>query len=183
MIVVSIDPSLRNTGIAVADYCELSDAIQSVERIELITTKPLDKKLYKSVKKNASDFDCALQIRDGIAKWTDIADVVITEMPVGSQSARASWCLGSVLGILTNIRTPLVHVQPSETKMVVGKNASKDAMVKWASELYPDLNWYRDKFGFITTRHNEHMADAIGVLHVGVLMPKFKDIAKNYTGS
>lgn len=171
MILLGVDPSLRNLGLAIADYCTLRREIVGIERIQLITTEAQDKKGKDKVKRNADDFKSAQIIREAMMRWVNIADTVLVEMPVGSQSARASWCLGAVLGVLTNIKVPMVQVQPSQTKMVVGKNADKKEIIEWATTKYPDLPWLRHR-GRIKNE-NEHIADAIAVIHVGTQLPEF----------
>ena len=58
------------------------------------------------------------------------------------------------------------------TKKITGTpGATKDQMIEWAVNLYPSLPWIRMKRkapepGRILGK-NEHIADAIGVLHAG----------------
>jgi hypothetical protein len=178
MILVGLDPSLRNTGIAVADYCELTKRIVGIERIQLVSTEAGKK---GKGRKNADDFNRARLLQAAIMKWVNIADCVLVEMPSGSQSARASLGSGAILGILSSIKVPMVQVQPAETKMVVGKNAEKVEIIDWAVNKYPRLPWLRQKRKpYALMNDNEHIADAIAVIHVGVEMPAFTAILARY---
>jgi Holliday junction resolvasome RuvABC endonuclease subunit len=74
---------------------------------------------------------------------------------------------------------PLVEVTPTEVKMasVGSKTATKEEMITWAVSKYPDINW--PKHGkSISAAKAEHMADAIGALHAGVLTSTFKHFIK-----
>lgn len=174
MILLGVDPALRNLGMAIADYDVYEKRIMSVEKIQLVTTE----KGKGKTRRNADDFTRARVFETALSKWAGIADCVIAEMPTGSQSARASHCAGIVLGTLAGLRTPLIQVQPSETKMVVGKNAEKAEIIQWAVDKYPQLPWIRTR-GKISPQ-NEHIADAVAVLTVGVELKSFKEFLDKY---
>ena len=89
---------------------------------------------------------------------------------------------GTTIGIYACIEgmldVPTIEVSPSETKMAaVGtKTASKQEMIAWATEKYPDAPWRtaRGKVGGKPTLDNEHLADAIAIAEAGVKTPAFR---------
>jgi Holliday junction resolvasome RuvABC endonuclease subunit len=112
-----------------------------------------------------------------------------TEIPHGSQSARAMASYGFSIGILASCPIPLVQVQAAETKMAaVGtRTASKEEMIHWASQTYPNLPWKRYPKdvvfrGKVTRRageiheDQEHLADALAVVHAGVKTDQFQQM-------
>lgn len=161
--IASFDPSLRNFGIAKAVYngkVELKD-------LSLIKTKP-----NKKLNRGEDDLRCARKIIEEINPIIKWADYVVAEIPVGSQSARAAWTLGIVLGILATIPN-LIEVSATEAKAVTGnKRASKKKVTKWATSRYPDANWlyYRGRL----VNDNEHLADAVCALHAAINRGEFK---------
>lgn len=100
------------------------------------------------------------------------------EIPVGSQSARSMASYGICIGVVASIDKPLIQVTPAEVKLVAtgSKTASKDDMIKWATEMYPEGQWLTtNKKGVVSfVNKNEHMADAIAAMHAGVKTDQFK---------
>lgn len=155
--VLSLDPSLRNFALVKAKY----NGLVEIEDLNLVKTKP-----NKKLKRGEDDLRCARIIYRELEPAVEWADVVIAEIPVGSQSSRAAWTLGIVLGMLATI-PDLIGVSARDVKSAAGsKVASKSVVLNWATNKYPDANWryYRNKL----TRDNEHLADAIGALHAAI---------------
>ena len=172
--VLSLDPSQRNLGMAKVLIDPVTLSI-SVEDLKLITT---EKGTTKQVRKNSDDLSRARHEWTEMAPWLAWADMVASEIPTGSQNASAMFSNGVCVGLLAAIEKPLIQVQPTETKMAsVGrKTATKDEVVLWATTLYPDAPWIRDRGkpnGRIVAA-NEHLGDALGVAHAAIKTAEFR---------
>lgn len=175
--VVGLDPALRNLGMVKATI-DLSDPNFpiTIERLELVVTDT-DEATKKVVRKNSDDLLRARKLHKALQAFIGDANMVFAEIPIGSQSARAMASYGICIGILASINKPLVQLTPSEVKLaaVGDKNASKMDMIAWATSAYPDANWLTRKFqGKVKLLDkNEHLADAVGTLHAGILSDQF----------
>lgn len=177
--VIGLDPSATNTGIARARVLLPSLEIR-IDDIRLVKT---ESETGKTVRKNSDDLRRAQIIlgafEEAVSEFNP--SFFISEIPVGSQNARAAWLLGMTLGCIAGLKVlgmPLIQVQPNDTKMAsVGKKtASKPEIIDWAFEKYPDLDWIRhgsSKHPAKLTAANEHLADAIAVIHAGVRSAEF----------
>jgi Holliday junction resolvasome RuvABC endonuclease subunit len=171
--IAAIDPSLSNFGL-VRGTVDISHEAFPVELSELtLVETDTDKSSRKVVRRNSEDLERARKLLRGMHRFIADADMVFVEVPVGSQSARAMASYGVCIGILASIGKPLIQVTPTEVKLAaVGtKTASKNEMIEWASGLYPNLNWLMSR-GKMTAK-NEHLADAIGAIHAGLLTDEF----------
>lgn len=172
--VLGIDPSFRNWGMA-HGIIHLPSLNIEIKHLQLVGT---ESRAGKDVRKNSDDLRCARELRGGMMLGCMGKAIAIAEVPVGSQSSRASWSLGIALGVLGACPIPLIEVTPTEVKLAtVGtKTASKGEMIEWATTRYPDLNWLTKKVkGKVTfTNANEHLADAIAAIHAGVKTEQFK---------
>ena len=93
------------------------------------------------------------------------------------------------MGILGSIRAegiPLIEVTASEVKKAAtgNKNATKQQMIDWAVDLYPEANWpvHRQNGknfnkGDIVDKA-EHVADGLGAIHAGVMTPVFQNLMR-----
>ncbi|MFW6855282.1 hypothetical protein ACODYM_28745 [Burkholderia gladioli] len=178
MKIVGLDPSLRNTGIAIATFDPiLMD--YTVDQLELAAT---EKESGKKVRQNSDDLRCARIISMKIREACNDAVFAISEVPTGAQSSRAAFSFGIVLGVLANLAVPLIQVSPSEVKMAtVGhKTASKLEMINWAVGRHPNVNWLRhqrngkDYQKGDLMNDNEHLADACAVIAAGVRSDEFQ---------
>lgn len=173
--VMGIDPSLRNTGIAIADVDAESGRIIRIKDLILARTQPGP----KSQRKSSADFEAAgvisAQIRFAVAKY--IPKVVFAEIPSGTQSSRASFALGITLGIMATMQPKPIEVTPQQTKLqsVGVRTATKGEMIDWAVQTYPGAPWQRSSTGRVMNA-NEHLADACGVIHAGLVTPEWEVI-------
>lgn len=173
--VMGIDPSLRNTGIAIAKINTENGGVCGIVNLILARTQPGP----KSQRKSSADFEAATvissTIRNAIQEFQP--KVVFAEIPSGTQSARASFCLGITLGIMATMLPKPIEVTPQQTKLQsVGiRTATKGEMIEWATLAYPDAPWLRTGTGRIMSA-NEHLADAIGVIHAGLVTPEWEVI-------
>lgn len=174
MFIVGIDPSLRHTGLSVA-YADADQPATpfSLRLIETVAAKRPDRRSF-------DDLDCAGQLLGGIEAFLDdyavgAQDVIVVEIPSGARSARASWALGIVLGMVAAVeqRFPgrVVRVTPREVKQhfTGDPNAAKETMTQTAIDRYPALPWLRHRGRLVAK--NEHLADAVAVLMRGAADP------------
>lgn len=177
MKVMGIDPSLRNMGFAIGNLAIEGGAgvITNVSEVELVCT---EKSKQKGVRVNSDDFTRARTLSNNLDRLIKKHQpkIIFIEMPHGSQSAASMKSYGICLGVLAQIRLPIVQLRAEEVKVLtVGtKTATKQEMIDWATGLYPSINWLRQ--GKRITQANEHLADACGSLHAGVQVQQFEDI-------
>jgi len=157
MNIIGIDPSLRNTGLALLSENEV--------RLFQISTSKED-----------HDFLAGKQVSDWLSNmleqlWSPGTEIVF-EMPAGSQSQRASRAGGVIIGVLSSV-LGLYHntyLGASAIKKFVGspevKGSQRKALnVAKAYELYPNANWDVDSKGY-PKRKEEHKADALLLAHI-----------------
>ena len=170
--VIAIDPSLRNTGVALGHYQDDRLTITGLHLVETEKTK------HKQTRKNSDDLACARLILDELRRHYREHEPVVTfvEVPSGTQSARASWSLGIMLGLIAALPHPVVELTAQQVKkgFTGNKTASKESMIEAATERHPDLAWLRR--GGRLLNKNEHLADAVAVAHVGVQSVAFREL-------
>lgn len=183
--VVGFDPSLTHWGISEASL-DLSGGYLDNPNLEVVEPEKLK---TKQVRQNSTDLFVSEQLAAKALAAARKAKVVFVECPVGSQSARAMASYGVCLGILGAIRAegiPLIEVTASEVKKAAtgNKNATKQQMIDWGVDLYPEANWpvYQQngkgfKKGEIKSTA-EHVADGLAAIHAGVLTPVFQNLMR-----
>ena len=180
MIVLGLDPSFRNFGVTVCKVLGMANN-PTIEVLELHLFET-QSRATKGVRKNSDDLRC---VRELVAKVGELIEkheptVVMCEVPVGSQSARASWTLGATLGVLGSIDTPMIEVTPREVKeTTVGHNkATKEEMINWVVNKHPEAEpmWFTRKLKgeVVMMNKNEHVADAVATIHAGVKSEQFR---------
>lgn len=171
--IVSFDPALRNLGIAKMEY-DPSDKSLTLHDLELVQTEAADKS--EKLRKSTDDLARAKVLHEAMKEACQDADIAVSEVPTGAQSARASFAFGIVLGLLAAVGIPLIQVSPREVKQAsVGiSTATKDEMIDWATTKYPLANWRRYK-GKLKA-DNEHLADAVAVATAGVETKQFEEV-------
>lgn len=172
--VMGIDAAFSNVGLAFAtvDMTDPKDPKVELHDLHLIHTAPM-KKRPRGMPRSSDDLRRAREALHGIqakiAEWQP--DYIVAEVPFGSQSARASWALGIIIGVLAAV-PDLIEVTPREVKAATGEpNADKDWMIEWAMDLHPDAPWVKRKLkGNIVqvAGHNEHLADATGAIYAAL---------------
>lgn len=183
--VTGFDPSLTHWGIAEANL-DLNGGYLDDPVLEVVEP---DKLKNKQVRQNSMDLYVSEQLATKALSAARRSKAVFVECPVGSQSARAMASYGICMGILGTLRSegiPLIEVTATEVKMaaVGNKNATKQEMINWGVDLYPNANWPvysqnskgRQK-GEIKASA-EHVADAIAAIHAGVLTPMFQNLIR-----
>ena len=189
--VCGFDPSMNNWGIAAADL-DLETGLLDTPVLHLIQPTPIK---GKQVRQNSTDLDQAQQLFAGARPFAESAKVIFAEVPVGSQNARSMASYGMCVGVLGSLRAmgfQIIEVTATEVKKAItdNPNATKAAMIKAASEYYPDANWPRQKragsMKGVTWQAGdllsscEHLADAIGAIHAGCVTPIFQNLMRLY---
>lgn len=172
ILVVGMDPSLRNWGIASGVYH------LDTKKLEIASISVINPLLPtgKQVRQNSLDMESGLQLYRGAVFAAKHAHAVFAEPPVGSQSARAMASYGVCMGVLGALRAngiPFFEVTATEAKVAGAgsKTATKRQMINWAVDAHPEANWPRYKEHgnlFIAESQAEHMADAIAAIYAGV---------------
>lgn len=179
--VLGIDPSFRNYGVVEAST---NGKRINVREMHLICP---ESKMTKTVRRSSDDLSRAHQIVKAMAPLYKSASLIIAEIPSGSQSSRASLSAGICLGLLASAPLPIIQVTAAEAKIAaVGhKTASKREMMDWAYEKYPDAGWlqHKRKGVMINTDKNEHLADAIAIIHAGIETDQFRQLISIMRGS
>lgn len=177
--VAGFDPSLTHWGIAQAQL-DLTTGYLSVPKLTII--EPMELK-GKQVRNNSNDLHKSEQLSRAAFNAAEDAQAIFVEVPVGSQSARAMASYGICVGIISSLRAkgiPIIEVTATEVKIAMtgNKNASKKQMIDRAFELYPQANWpwYNRKGETLMADKAEHVADAIGSIHAGVITPTFQNL-------
>lgn len=146
-----------------------------LDELELVQTETL---AGKQVRKNSDDLRRSRELLNAIKAWEARSDVLMAEIPTGTQSARGAMSNGMVIGVLSAITKPLIEVSASEAKKVaVGRStATKQEMIDWATALYPNAPWLRrhGKKDGVFKADNEHLADAVAIAHAGIKTQEFK---------
>jgi len=183
--VAGFDPSLTHWGIAEATL-DLSGGY--LNGLDLTVVEP-EKLKNKQVRQNSVDLFVSEQLAAKALAVARKSKVVFVECPVGSQSARAMASYGICMGILGVIRSegiPLIEVTAFEVKKAAtgNKNATKQQMIDWGVDLYPEANWpLYEQSGKGFTKGDihskaEHAADALAAIHAGVLTPTFQNLMR-----
>jgi Holliday junction resolvasome RuvABC endonuclease subunit len=180
--VLGIDPAMSNFGLVLADLDPITGKIVGTPQVRLISTKGTKDK--KTIRKSSDDLRRARDLYLPTTEWVELADLVCSEMPLGSQNSSAMKSVGMCLGLLASIQKPLIQVMPDEVKLasVGNKTASKADMIQWAVGQYPDVAWLtrNNKKGAPITLANEHIADAFGVIHAAAKTDNFKLMAMGF---
>jgi len=172
--VAGLDGSLRNFGIVKGHY-DTDNQTFIVTAMHLVQT---EKSKNKQVRASSDNLARAQQIATNLQDLLRDTAVVFLEVPSGGQSYAAVLGFGITIGLYASLTVPVVEVSPSETKLAaVGtKTASKQEMIEWATEQFPDADWRKRKLKgeMVLTNDNEHLADSVAIIHAGIRTPSFQ---------
>jgi Holliday junction resolvasome RuvABC endonuclease subunit len=179
LIVLGIDPSFTNMGLCVGDLNlsqhEIGIHCLEVLHLQLVSTEVQNK---KSVRKSSDDLRRAKELHTELQNVISVykPHIIFTEVPSGSQSAVAAKGLGIAVGVLASITQPLIQVSQLEVKLAsIGKKtASKDEIIQWAINLYPEAPWLKHNKKLVAK--NEHIADSVAVINAGIATEEFKSL-------
>lgn len=178
MVFAGLDPAMNNTGIAIGSI-NLRTAAWSIEALKLVQPPKLKKEMKKVIRKSSDDLARMRHTHSEVLEFLKLHGVqmVFAEVPSGGQSARAAYGFGSATMMLASLPMPVVEVTPVEVKLAVGERwASKEYMIEWATNRWPDLPWLTRKLKgkLVPIADNEHLADACGVIQAGLKTQEFK---------
>lgn len=178
LILVGMDPSLRNWGLAKGIYDTDTKELQ-VTFLDVVNPAVPE---GKQVRQNSKDLAAAQQLFSAAQLVCNGAHAVFAEVPIGSQSARSmagyGVCVG-VLGALRSLGIPFYEMTPTEVKLAGhgSSTSTKKQMITWAVNAHPEASWpmyqHQGKLQ-ISEAKAEHMADAIGAIHAGVVSNTFQ---------
>lgn len=174
ILVAGLDGAKANFGITRMTY-DLVTGELAVDGLKLIETQ---KSSAKTVRVSSDNLRRCREIAEGIRDGIQGCTVAFGEVPFGGKSADAVHAFGMVIGLYASLPIPMIEVMPQETKLAtVGtKTASKEEMIEWAFETYPNAPWLTTKRGgaMVPVLKNEHLADAAAIVHAGVKTPAFQ---------
>jgi len=174
--IAGIDPGFVNFGIA-RMLLDLDTLDLKVEDLILLKT---ENDAGKNIRKNSDDLRRAIELRDGFHKAVKDCAIGFAEIPSGAQDHRAATGFGIAIGLVACSPIPILQVQNFQAKLAaVGtKTASKEEMMEWAREEYPDAPWRQRKFKgkMVYTNDNEHLADACAIAKAGIGLQEFKQL-------
>lgn len=158
MKVLSIDASLNNVGLCIA---EINGKQVNIIKIELISLKRQGKH------KSKADAERVKIISARLRYYCKQVDLVMAELPSGSINASGAWSLGASLGIVGSLDKQIIWTTPLEVKKATGNpKATKREMITWATTKYPNLDWPR--YNGRIRADAEHISDAIAVIYAGL---------------
>lgn len=180
---ISIDSSLAHTGIAIGEI--LSDGSFTVEAIDLHETKKTKNKQVRASSDTIQRCRETYEFLQGYIRNIKPA-LIFIETPSGSQSASGMKSYGATCQLIASLYPEPIEVTPDEVKIAAlnNKTASKRAIINWAYAKYPNLTWiWRTVKGQANLQdNNEHMADAIAIIHAGIKTPEFKKLNHLFNG-
>lgn len=181
--IIGIDPALTHTGLACATVDMTTGDIDITHIALLKTEKGKD---GKAVRLSSDDLRRVRILSRGISTFVGVHNpaLVVAEIPVGAQNARAAFSNGVCYGLLAGIYAPMIEVSPREVKLaaVARVTASKAEMIEWASTRWPNLGWLKAKTKGVERLidDNEHMADACGTIAAAVETIQFAQLMAVY---
>lgn len=176
ILVAGLDGAKANFGITRMNY-DLVTGELDIDGLKLIETQ---KSSAKTVRVSSDNLRRCREIADGIRDGIDGCTVAFGEVPYGGKSADAVHAFGMVIGLYASLPIPMIEVMQQETKLAtVGtKTASKEEMIEWAFNTYPNAPWLTKRVaGKVSpVLKNEHLADAAAIVHAGVKTPAFQQV-------
>jgi Holliday junction resolvasome RuvABC endonuclease subunit len=176
--IMGVDPSLRNTGIAIGEFCTTRGELDIIA-LRLFETEGSKQ---KTVRKSSDDLARMTVLHTGVVTMMQEYGpaFAVGEVPTGAQSARASFSNGACCMLFAAVqdRIPLIQVNPTEVKFAaVGhKFAAKEELIEWATTKWPGAPWLRarGKSNGALVAANEHLADACAAIVAGINTQQFK---------
>lgn len=178
---LSVDLALTNAGFALAEIPLVSRQINPSD-VNVVATRLVEteRQVTKQIRQNSDDLRRLREIVTVFRELEAKADIIFAEIPSGAQNARAATTFGAVLGILASRTKPLIEVQKDARGLVVAgrKLVSKQEVMDWAAEHWPNCGWSTRKAGgqSVLTLKNEHVADAIAITIAGTRTAQFGEL-------
>ena len=150
MRILGVDPSLANWGMVLADYSldsnnEPKITLKVAQTVVTNTEAGWKARQGKRSKLTAppkylDNLNRARKLFVNFQEWEDLADVIVAEIPTGSQAYKAALSQGICLGILSAARKPLICVSPYDVKFVLGeRTVPKEDIHAWVSNKHPGV--------------------------------------------
>lgn len=176
----ALDGAVANFGIAIMTY---DTDTETLDVADLLLNKT-EKTKTKVIRASSDDLRRSQEQAEFVRKAIANSAIVFGEVPSGGQDAKATRAFGIVTGIYASIIKPFQEVNPREVKIAaVGTGtASKQEMIEWAVEKFPNAPWRRAKNNGAKfkkgdlTADNEHLADAVAIGHAGIKTPAFQQM-------
>jgi Holliday junction resolvasome RuvABC endonuclease subunit len=161
VIVLGVDPSLCNTGIAAM---RLSAVATTIVETSVVRTEPSAKKhrIHVGDDNARRVVEITRALDAAIKKHGPVA--LVMERPAGSKGAKAATALARAETVVEVVAAlhglPLIAVQPLDVKraMVGRKTADKDEIIAAVESRYPEVAWTGPQSTW------EHQADAVGAV-------------------
>lgn len=178
--IAGLDASMSNWGVCLGTV-DLDDGYLVIDSVHVI--QPPKLKSDKKTRQNAKDVLLSQTLYSENIRLLQDIDIICAELPVGSQSARASAGYGICMGIIGALNASLpkiIEVTPQAVKKVVGKkDATKLEVIEWVLDHHPEVNFptYRQNgIEYISAAKAEHMADATVAIYAASTHPTFIEI-------
>lgn len=171
--IAGIDPSLRNTGIAIGEL-DTKTWLLKITKLHLVKTEP-----GKTRPASEDLLHRCMEIHHAVHQHTAGCQQVCAELPTGGSTKQAAFNLGAgFVAALVGLPASVVPVTPYDVKRAAlghlpSKQRDKKAMVAWVMQGHPEAPWptyERDGVVHPVTdiKHLEHLADAIAAIHAGI---------------
>ena len=171
--ILSFDPSLRNWGIAKMTY-------DNSTGLDLLSVDVIHTFIDKGSKESKAlqDLEACNTLIEGINKHLDVIDLIVIELPIGSQSSAAMKSYGICIALsayISQLGIKTLYVSPFDVKKVVGKtNTTKHAIVDWVNLKHPNI------LSKVLYKSN-HEADATVAVYAA--LNQIKDYYETYNSS
>lgn len=177
ILFAALDGAIANFGIAKLVY---DTDTGKLDVVDLLLNKTEKSKL-KQTRASTDDLLRSQEQAKFIRETVKDCAIVFGEVPSGGKDAKACRAFGIVTGLYASVPQSFQEVTPAEVKMAaVGtRTASKEEMIEWAVEKFPNAPWLRAKNNGAKwkkgdlVKDNEHLADAVAIGHAGIRTPVF----------
>jgi hypothetical protein len=169
--VLGMDPSMSHWGFTRATL-NVKTMNVTVDKIWTVHTEKT--KARKQIRVSSDDLERSRALCDALEEASQGVQIAFVEIPHGSQSASGMKSYAMCLGVLGNMKVPLVQLTEQEVKLgTLGKkSATKRESIEWASKAHPKAGWPMRQ-GQVQA-NAEHMADAILTIHSGIKNDQFR---------
>jgi len=171
---LTIDGSLSNVGVVIGRFGPTG--VMTLDYRVLFITKKADSP------KNGAILDIVDRCNHISVQVLSLLksvkpDYVFIEVPTGSQNYSSAVSLGAICMLIGSIEAvsrewgcKVIRIEAKDAKIAAtgDAEASKDDIIDWAHNLFPNFNWFRRQNGVLIKTKNEHLADAIAVANAAI---------------
>ncbi len=162
---LSADPSLKNTALIWGQI--ENGVIKPIGHMISTTDKVKGEKVMIDMVNRARK-----TIENIISTVTLVSpDYTFSEIPSGSQSLSGAKSAALSCAYIALLGSDCVISTPGEVKKATGnkRTATKDDIMNWADNKFPDYDFPRKKDGTMVKGKCEHICDALAVVESGIL--------------